>query len=353
MRQAQTNSLFSLIHDYLRVYLPKQRNLSHHTINSYRIALEQLIDFVKRQKQIKMQDVTFEMLTGEVMASFLDSLETDRGCGISTRNNRFAAVRTFIKYAADRDVSTVAILEGLKNVATKKPNKAEVIEYMSMDAISAIVEQADISTLRGLRDKTFLILMYDTGARIAEMIGITMRNLRFGRTPTVTLNGKGGKIRSVPIMEKTVEYLQKYLIEFHPNAPMLSDLPLFFAVTHGEVHALSDRRIRYLLRDYSIQARQCCPQVPENVYPHMFRHSRAMHLYQNGMDLTLVSQWLGHAHLETTQIYAHADTEHKRKAIAAATSSDSTLFSKLNSERFTISDEEMLKRLVSVKYNAT
>ena len=349
MKRTASNLLFSMIHDYLKIYLPKQRNLSPHTINSYRTSLELLVDFVKAHKNVPLQDVTFEMMTAEAITGFLDSLETEKNCCISTRNNRLAAIRAFVKYAADRDISTVEVLAGLKKVAVKKPNKAEVIEYMSITAVCAIVEQADISTQRGLRDRAFLILMYDTGARIQEMVDITLRDLQFGRTPTIILHGKGGKDRSVPLMEKTVEHLQNYLANFHTDAPLASSRPLFYTVTHGELHALSDRRLRYILKDYGDKARKHCIEVPENAHPHMFRHSRAMHLYQNGMDLTLVSQWLGHTRLETTQIYyANADTEHKRVAIAAATPPGNPLFAKLNSERFTITDEETLKRITGL-----
>jgi site-specific recombinase XerD len=341
----EKGSLFTHIHNYLKVYLPKQRNLSPHTINSYREALEQLVDFVKMYKQIPLQYVTFEMLNAETITAFLDWIETSRGCSISTRNNRLAAVRAFIKYTADRDITTVSVLKELKHVTVKKPNQAVAIGYISMTAITAIVEQTDTSTSLGLRDRTFLILMYDTGARVTEMVSIKLHDLRFGRTPTINLNGKGGKVRTVPLLEKTVQHLKKYLAEFHNDRPLASDFPLFYTTTHGEPHSLSDRRIRYLLKDYATKARKYCHEVPEKVFPHIFRHSRAMHLYQNGMDLTLVSQWLGHANLETTQIYAHADTEHKRKAIAAATPSDNPLFSKLNPERYTATDEETLKRL--------
>jgi site-specific recombinase XerD len=344
-----TNSLFAHIHDYLKVYMPKQRNLSKHTINSYREALELLVDFVKMQKQTPLTDVTFEMLTADTITAFLNSLETDRGCCVSTRNTRLAAIRAFVKYAADRDISTVAVLKELKNVAVKKPDKVEVIDYMSMAAVSAIIGQTNAGSPNGLRDRTFLVLMYDTGARIQEMIDITLRDLRFGRMPTITLHGKGRKTRTVPLMERTVQHLQKYMAEFHTDTPHSSDFPLFYVVTHGKPHPLTDRRIRYLLKDYAGKAREHCTEVPKNVHPHMFRHSRAMHLYQNGMDLTLVSQWLGHSNLETTQIYAHADTEHKRAAIAAATPPDTPLFSKLNPERFTVNDEEILKRLVGLR----
>lgn len=344
-----TGTLFGAIHDYLKIYMPEQRNMSKHTQTSYRKALEMLVDFVKEQAKVPLQDVTFEMLTAETITAFLDSLETARGNEISSRNVRLAAIRAFLKYAADRNVANVAILQEMKNVAVKKQNKVEVIDYMTMTAISAIIEQIDVSVPIGLRDRTMLILLYDTGARIQELISIKLCDLRFGKAPTITLHGKGGKVRSVPLLEKTVQYLSKYLLKFHRDAPMISDTPLFYAVAHGVQHPLTDRRIRYLLKQYADRAREVCIEVPENVYPHMFRHSRAMHLYQNGMDLTLISEWLGHADLETTRIYyAHADTEHKRAAIAKATSENSRLFSKLNSERLTITDEETLKRLTGL-----
>jgi len=344
-----SGTLFGAIHDYLKIYLPKQRNLSIHTQNSYRLALDQLIDFIKAQKKVPIEDVTFEMLTAEAMAAFLDSLEAERGHEISSRNTRLAAIRAFLKYAADRNVVNVAILQEVKKVVTKKPDKAESISHMSMEAITAIVEQTDLSTPLGLRDRTMLILLYDTGARVQELVGIKLKDLRFGKTPTVTVLGKRNKIRTIPIMERTVQHLKKYLLEFHSGVPTVSDAPLFYSVSHGEQHPLTDRRVRYLLKDYADRARQTCIEIPLNVHPHMFRHSRAMHLYQNGMDLTLVSQWLGHANLEVTQVYAHADTEHKRAAIAKATPENSALFSKLNPERYTITDEDALKRLVGLR----
>src|SRR5665648_534949 len=106
---------------------------------------------------------------------------------------------------------------------------------------------------------------------------------------------------------------------------------------------------RRLIKAYGSSTKEICSEVPDNVHPHLFRHSRSMHLYQKGMDLTLLSQWLGHAQIETTLIYAHADTELKRKAIESATDSSSPLKAKLNSERYIINDEEMLKRLYGLR----
>lgn len=349
MSVLNNNSLFPLLRDYLKIYLPKQHKLSPNTIRSYRQALELLLDYVKEQKQIPLSDVTFEMLTAEMIAAFLNHLETERGCLTSTRNIRLASIRAFVTYAADRDVAAVVVLNELKKVPFQKPDKFSAVEYMSMTAVSAIVEQPDAATPKGRRDRVFIMLMYDTGARIREMLDIKLCDLDLGRFPKITLHGKGDKTRVVPLMDKTVQHLRKYLSEFHNGTSLPSEAPLFYSVIHGEMRQLTDRRIRYILKEYGEKARRNCPEVPENVYPHLFRHSRAMHLYQEGMDLTLVSQWLGHSQLETTQIYAHADTEHTRKAIAAATPPDNPLYSKLNSSRYTVTDDETLKKLTGLR----
>lgn len=342
------NSLFELIHDYLKVYLPKQRRLSHHTVRSYREALELLVDFVKEQKHIPLQDVTFEMFTAEIILAYLDYLEYERKSSVATRNNRLAAVRAFLEYAADRDVTTVVILNEMKKVPVKKPDKVEVINYMSMAAITAIVGQADSTTPKGIRDRFFMIFMYDTGARLQEMIDIKLCDLRLTKTPTVTLHGKGNKTRSVPLMEKTVQHLNQYMSVFHSNIRNDDDR-LFYTVSYGQRHSLSASCIRLFLKQYGNAARKLCLEVPQNVHSHLWRHSRAMHLYQHGMDLTLISQWLGHVNLETTLVYAHADTEHKRRAIAASTSVDNPLYTKLNSARFTVTDDDTLKRLTGLR----
>jgi len=165
-----SGTLFGAIHDYLKIYLPGQRNLSEHTQKSYRLALDQLVDFVKGQNKVPLQDVTFEMLTETTVTAFLNSLETERGNEVSSRNTRLAAIRAFLKYAADRNVVNVAILQQIKNVALKKPDKVETIDYMSMTAITAIVEQTDLSAPLGLRDRTLLILLYDTAARTSRQV---------------------------------------------------------------------------------------------------------------------------------------------------------------------------------------
>ena len=247
---------------------------------------------MKNCKQISLGDVTFNHLTTEVILSFLEYLEIGRGCSVLTCNTRFAAIRAFMDYAADRDLTLVANLNKLKKVPFKKPDNTVTVDYMSMTAITAIIEQPDTSMPKGLRDQFFMILLYDTGARVQEILNIKLRDLQLGRLPKVILLGKGRKTRIVPLMEKTVLHLKKYLLVFHPNPASATDLPLFYSVTHGEKHPLTPRMAQYIFQKYGEQARCICQEVPEKVHPHLFRHSRAMHLYQEGMDLTLVSQWM-------------------------------------------------------------
>lgn len=187
--KAGDTALFPLIHDYLKIYLPNQRNVSPNTLRSYRKALEELLDYVKEREQIPLGNVTFEHLTANTILMFLEYLEVEQECSISTRNTRFAAIRAFMDYAADHDVALVANLNKLRKVPFKKPDCAAGVNYMSMAAITAIIEQPDASTLKGLRDRFFMILLYDTGARVQEILNIKLCDLQLGRLPKVTLFG--------------------------------------------------------------------------------------------------------------------------------------------------------------------
>lgn len=190
MMNSESISFFTLIHDYLKIYLPKQRKLSPHTIRSYRKALEDLIDYVKDVKAISIHSVNFGHLTTELLLGFMDHLKKDNNCTISTCNTRLAAIRAFMEYAAGRDITIVASWEKLKNIAFEKTHNATVIEHMSMKAVSAIMGQPDLKTAKGLRDRVFIVLLYDSAARVQEMLDIRLCDLQFSATSTVMLHGK-------------------------------------------------------------------------------------------------------------------------------------------------------------------
>lgn len=172
-------------------------------------------------------------------------------------------------------------------------------------------------------------------------------DIQFAKSPTLQVLGKGGKYRFIPIMPKTVEHLRRYMELFHPGKTEYAHEYLFYTERRGIRAPMSDDNVRKLLRSYADSARSSCPSMPNNLHPHHFRHSRAMHLYQHGMELALVSQWLGHANLETTLIYAHADTEMKRRAIEKASSDICTVGTDATMpDSF---DDDTLKRLYGLR----
>ena len=340
--------LFRLFRDYFTLYLPKIRACSKHTIRSYRTALNGFLDFVKDEKKVELSKVTLTMLTDKMVVQYLDSLK-EKGNTASTLALRLTCIKAFFAYAADLEPTAVLNAGKISKVEVGKEAKHKLIDYLTEPAIKALLEQPDASTAKGLRDRFFLVLMYDTGARLQEIRNLTLRSITWGREVSATLHGKGNKTRVVPLMKPTVEHLKNYLKVFHPDynrrENAFADELLFYIVQHGRCNPISDSAARKLVREYGDMARAECSELPEIVHPHLIRHSRAMHLYQHGMDLALVQQWLGHAQIETTQIYAYADTEHKRRAIEKSTAVNNPLRSKNSAKRFTISDEQILKQL--------
>ena len=336
---------FGLVHDFLKVHLPSQRGCSVHTIRAYQSALNAMLHFVKTDKGIGLNEVAFEMIDSVMISAFLDSIEMN-GCSVSTRNHRLNCIRSFYAYAAKMNPIAVVHQAEIYKVPQKKAVTPTAINYMSENAIKALLEQPDAKTKKGLRDKFLMLLMYDTGARVQEVLGIRVCDIHLGKTPTVTLiHTKGSKTRTVPLMRQTVEFYGAYRKAYHSDKSDSSACYLFYVPMRGEDLKMDDSTVRKFMASYGLAAKAVCPEVPSKVHPHLLRHSRAMHLYQHGMDLLLVSQWLGHAHLDTTLIYAHADTEHKRKAIEKSTPQDSPLRNSRDSMRYTVNDEETLKKL--------
>jgi site-specific recombinase XerD len=348
MTRVKDKVLFSLVHDFFKVYLTKMTNRSPNTVYAYRESLDALLDFVKAEKKISLSKVTFEMIDRHMLTKFLDSLEA-KGCSITTRNHRLNRIRAFYKYAAKMELTAVIHQDEILKVPLKTTEKSDIIEYMSEDAVKSILAAPDTKTPKGLRDQFLMVLLYDTGARIQEIMGMRVRDIRKGKKPTVTIHhGKGGKTRTVPILRSTLEQFEHYVRVFHPAVNEYSDEFLFYVVQHGQKNQMHHDTARRFIKTYGEAAKKICSDVPENVHPHLWRHTRAMHLYQHGIDLTLISQWLGHAKYETTLIYAKADTEHKRRAMEAANKSG-PLSGKINSDRFVVNDDEMIKKLYGLK----
>jgi integrase/recombinase XerD len=214
---------------------------------------------------------------------------------------------------------------------------------MTTGAVTALLAAPDPGTRLGLRDQFFMILTYDLAARDAEMLAMSFADIDAKRL-TVDLLGKGSKPRRLPITSETAGHFDRYTAIFHPNPE--PEAPLFYTVRNHRPTQMSDDNVARFVHQHAATAKATCPDVPDRVHPHMLRHSRAMHLYQAGMPLALLTEWLGHADPETTLTYAHADTEMKRNALDKANSatSQSPLPSPLWHDR-----DDIIKRLCGLQ----
>ncbi|MBW9154796.1 tyrosine-type recombinase/integrase [Clostridium estertheticum] len=310
---------FQLIKDFLTVYIPWQKASSPNTVRAYRDALNLLLGYLKGIGNLKLSEISFDIITRQTVESYLDWLEVTRNNSVVTRNHRLSCIRTFYRYAAGRDMLVTACSFELEKIPIKKIIKGHTVKYFEEDALKTILCQPNTVTKKGIRDLFYMILMYDTAARNQEILDLKVSDIyTSAKESHVVITGKGNKTRIVPLMRKTVEHFNNYLNVFHDG--QISNSLLFYVVQKGHRQPISPDAVGKFMKIYGKTAREQNNNVPENLHPHMLRHSRAMHLYRGGMPLPLLSEWLGHAQLETTMIYAYADTKMKREAIEKATS---------------------------------
>jgi len=335
---------FKLVRDFLIVFLPTQRAVSLNTVKSYRETLNLLLNYLCERNGISLKKLSFENFSREAVEGFLEYLEKERQCGVSTRNQRLACIRSFFRYAGARDVGVQVYANELSGIPLKKKTMNTPLSYFSETALKTIFKQPDARKKKGLRNLFFMILMYDSGGRNQELLDLRLQDLHFeGTLPYMVITGKGRKTRLVPIMSETVEHFKKYAAAFHPE-PVPDDL-LFYTERNKKRYAMSPDATERFIRKYAGTAHKVNPEVPLSLHPHMFRHSRSMHLYHCGLPLVLLAEWLGHAQMTTTLIYANADTEMKREAIEKATSHLSPLLSGETAYPAWEDDEATIRRL--------
>ena len=308
-----------LVRDYLTVHMPRIRGLSAHTVASYGQSIRSFCVFLEEHHEIKFSNISFDHLSRESVTRYIQWLGT-RQCGVSTCNLRLSALKSLLRYCADEDISLRWVYQEVKSIPLRKVSRRPV-GYLSKNALMAVLAQPDTTTVKGRRNRMIVILLYDTGCRVQELVDLKLSDIHLNnKTPFVLVTGKGRKPRSIPLMDKTVAHLQEYLRHFHSGSAANNDGALFYSMRSGMRHSLSTDAISVLVKNYGKTARRICSEVPSRVHPHLFRHTRAMHLYQAGMPLPYIAEFLGHASVTTTEIYASADVEMLRKALQQADS---------------------------------
>lgn len=311
----KTTDFAKLLTAYLTKVLPGQRNLSTHTITSYRDTFKLLLLFCQQRKGIAPEYLTLSQIDDTLVHEFVSWIECERRCSISTRNQRLAAIHAFFRYVQTEAPERLLTCQRILSIPFKKTGKP-VVSFLTSDALKAILNQPDRKTLAGRRDLVLLTTLYDTGARVQELINLVVRDIRLDQPSTIALKGKGNKIRHVPLMTKTASMLKEYLKERRLSTAGKYDHPVFFNSRHQK---LTRAGIAYIIKKYVEAAkRQNNIVLPEKISPHVFRHTKAMHLLQANINLVYIRDFLGHASVTTSEIYARADSEMKRLALEQA-----------------------------------
>lgn len=338
---------FEILKEYITVYLPLQKKVSPNTVKSYRETLNLFLDNLCYTKKKLLKNISFEDVSYDNINTFLQWLEDEHKCIAATINHHLSVIRAFLKYAGMKEPIYNSYYLSASKVTRRKTVKRLTVDHFSEASLEAILKQPDSRKRTGHRDLFYMILLYDTGARDREILDLCLRDIVIEtNAPYIVIHGKGSKIRTIPIMQETVAHYKSYVKRFHYDSGY-NNL-LFYTVIHGEKQQMSDDNVARFIKKYASMAQEECSEVPNRVTPHMFRHSRALHLYRKGVPLPLISEWLGHANLETTLIYAYADTEMKRAAIEKATDINHPLRNKQNDEILEL-DDDTIKRLYGLK----
>jgi site-specific recombinase XerD len=300
---------------YLAKYLPGRAGFSVNTVKSYRDTFSLLLLFCSKVKMIPVEKITICKLEGTLINDFLTWIEQDRCCAASTRNQRLAAIHAFFKYLQMEAPEHIYLCQQIMAIPLKR-TQIGAIEYLTLNGIKAILETPDATKLKGRRDLVLLSLMYDTGARVQEMADLVVANVRLDNPAIIKVTGKGNKSRIVPLMTPTAKLVDQYLSENNLKAVASRQCPLF-KNCFGE--KLTRAGISYILKKHANEARRLHSElIPKEISPHCFRHSKAMHLLQSGVNLVYIRDLLGHVSIKTTEIYARADSQMKRAALENA-----------------------------------
>ena len=304
----KSNSLAALLHAFFHEWMGKQRNLSRHTVCSYRDTWKLLLRFTSERKRREVARLSLADLHGSEVIAFLEHLEKDRRASIGTRNCRLAAIHSFFGFVAHREPLAIAQCAEIARIPVKKRYKPAMC-FMDAEEIAAILRAPDRLSLEGQRDHALLAFLYNTGARIQEALDVCPQAIRFESPAQVELFGKGRKTRICPLWPETVDVLKALM----KRQPRPESEPIFVN-RYGQ--PLGAAGVRFKLKGYvRAAARQVPSLAKKRVTPHTWRHTAGVQLVAAGVDVTVIRNWLGHARLDTTNHYARANLETKRRAL--------------------------------------
>lgn len=305
----------ALLQGFFTDRLLRQLRASPNTVAGYRNAFRLLLRYAAGRLGKEPSDFAIDDLDPALVTDFLDFLESERGNKAKTRNNRLAAIRSFFRHVAMNEPAHALLCQRILAVPQKRQQR-KAVEFLKREEIEALVAAPDTSTWLGRRDRTILLVLVQTGLRVSELTSLRRKSVVLGASAHVQCEGKGRKCRSTPLRRDAVAAVAAWIDEQRP-AP---EDTLFPSARGGRLSADAAQR---LVAKHALAARSACPSIAEKkVTPHVLRHSTAMALREQGVDLSVIALWLGHESIETTQVYLHADIRLKEQALARTTPID-------------------------------
>lgn len=352
MKKTKDPALISAITDFMKIYAPIVRRRSPNTVKSYGCAINSYFEFLKEAKGKTMFTACTSDFSRDNILSFMNWLQTSRGNEVTTINQRLAHIRTFCNYMMKNNLLAMTELSKINDISKLDDLRKNEFIYLSVEDVKFLLQLPDSHTRTGIRDRFLMALLYDSGCRDQEILDLKVKDFVIDDLNTAELHviGKGNKYRVTPISTEVAkifqQYCQSYGIDIHTD----SDAFIFTTKNTrrgGESSKMSDDNTQRILRKYEAKAKETSPEFP-HLHAHLFRRTRAMHLYMAGVDLTLIADWLGHSNLETVHVYARATVDMKRKATSKLSEDDFSVFQ--NNAAFKYADdEEILKLLCGLK----
>lgn len=314
MKAYQPTDLGRPIVRFFQEYLPTLRGMSRHTIRSYRDGMILFLGFAATDCGRPAESLTIADITADRVGRFLASLESERRNSITTRNARLAALHTFARFLIVEHPDHMAALQQVLGIPFKRGARVAPIEYLETKEIEALLAGIDRKTPAGRRDYAMFSLMFNTGARVQEIVDLRVRDVRLEPPHQVRLLGKGNKVRLCPIWPRTAQLLKEVIPKQLAHGQHPADQHVFL---NSRGAPMTRFGVRYLLQKYIVACAKAAPTLTgKRIHPHSIRHTTAIHLLKAGVDFATISQWLGHASLNTTMRYARADIDLKRQALA-------------------------------------
>ena len=345
MKKLDGSLFFSMTRDYLEKYIPQDHS-SEKTIQSYKDGLTVFRRYVCDEMNLSVGKFTFDECTFDFVLDYRNWLLESQHRAPGTVNNRLAVIRSYLGYAAARNISLQQIQLNINEVPFLKVPKLIRPIIEEEDALKALLN-APPNTRIGVRDIMILSLLFDTAIRADELINLDLRDINLkSEVPFVFINGKGNKERAVSMIEGTIRLVEAYITEYHCDRKNY-DHPFVYTVIHGKTNRMSERNLERIVKKYADIARNDFPSLPKNVYPHLLRRTRATKLYRDGVDIELIASVLGHASIQTTKDhYAFPSLEQKRKALEKGTIGTLSL---PDEEQDWPTDEEELAKLCGLR----